>query len=488
MAKVCLIYPRDTNLNYFPIGVGYIASSLLKRGHDVTLLDISKDEIHLLDRIKNLKPDIVGISITTSQVKLAKMAVDRIKNTIPGVPIAAGGIHPSYFKGAFIREFGIDYVVYGEGENTMCELCDAVKDNDPNAFSRINGLVFKNKNGEIVVNSPRDLIKELDGIPSPARELVNYEAYLKPPGLIRGIWTDRSANVITSRGCPGRCTYCGANYLWGKTYRRRSVDNVLEEIDQLVSDYNIDSIYFLDDTFLMVTDWIEEFCEKFVARRYNLKWACYGRVDTVNERILTAVKRAGCVQAEYGIESCSEQTLKYINKKTSYEMAVRAIRMTKNAGLRAQGGFMVGLPSDTEGNLAETIKLASNLDLDFLTCYVAVPYPGSALYEQAVTEGRILEGDMSKWYVRNTGIWDVGLDVNIINKYRNMLLRSYRSKNALFFIKNPKFLVKLLFLALKNYRASFAAIKLIMEKRCFDDVGYYFYAALSANRKSRNKI
>ena len=289
MAKVCLIYPRDINLNFFPLGIGYVASSLSQKGHDVTLLDITEDDLPVLDRLADNRPDIVALSITTPQLKMAAAVLEHVRRIVPGVPLAAGGIHPSYFKETFLDDFNIDYVIYGEGEETMCELCDAIGKTS-SYISRVNGLVFRDENGKIVINPPRKLIGDLNIIPFPAREMVNYGTYLTPPGIIRGLWTERCGNITTSRGCPGRCTYCGVNYLYGNTYRRRTVDNVLEEIDLLVSRYNIDGLYFMDDTFLMGTQWIEEFAVKFSARKYNLKWSCYGRVDTVNEKILRAIK------------------------------------------------------------------------------------------------------------------------------------------------------------------------------------------------------
>jgi anaerobic magnesium-protoporphyrin IX monomethyl ester cyclase len=265
--------------------------------------------------------------------------------------------------------------------------------------------VFKDRNGKIIINPPRKLIENLDSLPFPARELVNYNTYLQPPGLIRGIWTNRCGNITTSRGCPGRCTYCGVNYLWGDTYRRRSVDNVLEEIDLMVSKYDLDGLYFMDDTFLMGSKWIEEFSEKFITRKYDFKWACYGRVDTVNEGMLKAVKRAGCVQVEYGIESCSERVLNKIKKRTNFKQISESIKMTKDIGIRALGSFIFGFPDDSIADLKETITSSSKIGLDFVTCYFATPYPGSEFYEQAVKENRILEHNMSNWYVRNNNIW-----------------------------------------------------------------------------------
>ena len=484
MANVCLVYPREINLNFFPLGIGYVASYLSKSGHNVSLLDLTEEEMPLLKKIADRKPDIIGISITTTQLALAGKMIDHVKGIMPGVPIVAGGIHPSYFKDKFLRAHGLDYVIYGEGEITMKELCDSLQSGNKD-LSRIAGLIYR-KGDEIVINPPRLLVTDLDTLPFPARDLVRYEAYLQPPGIIRGVWTNRSANISTSRGCPGRCTYCGVNYLWGKAYRRRTVDNVLEEIDLLVKRYNIDSLYFMDDTFLMNTRWIEEFSGKFVARKYNLKWSCYGRVDTVDERMLKAIKRSGCVQVEYGIESCSEDVLKAIKKSTRVEQMASAVRMTKKEGMRALGSFIFGFPKDTEKDLEETIRAAPRMKIDFITCYFATPYPGSELYEQAVSENRIIERDMSTWYVRNNNIWRVDLDPETLSRYRNKFLSASRFRNTFFLIKNPVFLFKFLLCMITNYDALYKSIRQSVKARCFDDFGYYFYTYVSDKSKGRN--
>ena len=487
MANVCLIYHRDININFFPLGIGYIASYLVKNNHTVTLLDIAEDDINLLNKLKERKPDIIGISITTPQLKLAGTVIDNLRKIIPDVPIVAGGIHPSYFKEKFLKDYNIEYVVYGEGEITMNELCNSLKTGLKD-MSGIDGLIYRDMTGRIMVNHPRELIKDLDTLPFPARDLVNYQTYLQPPGLIRGLWTDRCTNIMTSRGCPGRCTYCGANYLWKNIFRRRTVNNVLEEIDLLVEKYNIDGLHFLDDTFLMNTKWIEELAEKFIEKKYDFKWACFGRVDTVNDKILKAIRRAGCTQVSYGFESCSENVLKRIRKKTDVKQMTDAVKMTKDLDMSVFGSFMFGFPEDTEEDLQKTISISSKMDIDFVTCYFTTPYPASELYEQAISENRIINKDMSNWYLRNHDIWKVDLPENTLMHYRNKFLKANRLKNISFFLKNPVFLCKLLFFMLKNYNALCKAVGKSIKERCFDDFGYYFYTYMSNNTKNRNRI
>ncbi|MCK5510458.1 radical SAM protein [Candidatus Parcubacteria bacterium] len=487
MANVCLIYPRDINLNFFPLGLGYIASFLKQKGHNVIFLDLSEKDFYLLKDPKVFNADIVGISITTPQLGMSEKIIKILKSMNSKLPISVGGIHPSFFKDKFLKDYkDVDYVVYGEGEETTRELCDYI-DGKIKDINMIDGLIFR-MNEKIIINKPREMISDLNSLPFPARELVNYETYLKPPGLIRGIWTKRSANISTSRGCPGRCTYCGVNYIFNRSYRRRSTDNVISEIDFLVREYNIDGLYFMDDTFLMNTEWIEEFTKKFIAKKYNITWSCYGRVDTVNERILKAIKKAGCVQVEYGIESGSKGVLKRIQKNTDIDKIKQAIKMTKENKLRALGSFIFGFVEDTEEDLQESIDLARELNLDFSAAFFATPYPASEIYKQAVLEDRIIEKDLSKWYVRNNNIWRVNLSKEAITKYRNKFLKETRFNNLTFFLKDPKLFFNLIFFVIKNYDAIFKAIKQSFKARSFDDIGYYFYTYLSKDLEIRNKI
>ena len=486
MARVCLIYPRDINLNFFPLGVGYVASYLEQKGHEVTLLDLSHRDLGILQHLKDREFDVAGISITTPQLDLASAVIRTLRETFPGTPIVAGGIHPSYFMGQFLEDHDVDYVVYGEGELTMHELCVSIESGKPDK-ANIRGLIYRSPEG-IKTNPPREFIQELDQLPFPSRSLTNFETYLLPPGLIRGVWTNRSTNITTSRGCPGRCTYCGANFLWGKRYRRRSVDNVLAEIDFLVERYDIDGLFIMDDTFLMNAKWIREFCEKYKRRGYKLTLTCYGRIDTVTDEILRLAREAGFTQIEYGIESCSSRVLKKIKKPMDIQRIIDAVTLTKKHGMRVFGSFIFGFPDDEEQDLIETIETARSLNLDFATCYFATPYPGSELYEQALTEQRIVEQDMSKWYVRSNKIWKVNLSPDVLHKYRQKFLKQSRLSNFMFFLKKPEFLFRLLAFMVKNTGAFSKALRDSFAAKCFDDFGYYFYTHLSSDLKSRNVV
>ncbi|KMY68320.1 hypothetical protein AAU61_01060 [Desulfocarbo indianensis] len=484
MARVCLIYPRDIGLNFFPLGIGYIAAYLAQKGHQVRILDITQSELKLLLELPRSEVDIIGLSITTPQLALAQNIIHLLREHFPGTPIVVGGIHPSYFKETFLDENDADYLVYGEGEVTMDELCQAI-DRGGTQIKDIQGVVYR-QGSKSVINPPRPVIGDINQLPLPLREAVNYSAYLQPPGLIRGIWTQRCANLTTSRGCPGQCSYCGVNYIYGRRYRRRSVDNVLAEIDILVERYNVDGLYFMDDTFLLNTNWVEEFCHKLVQRNYCLRWSCYGRVDTIRESMIEAAKQAGCVQIEFGIESGSPAILKRIKKGTSLEQIQAAVNMAHDHGIRALGSFIIGFAEDTEEECQETVELAGKLGLDFTTCYYATPYPGSQIYEEAVKNDCLLEHDFSKWYVRTPNIWRVKLTPEKLVKNRLALLKSCRLRNSIFFMRSPSLMFRMAWLLATHPVALARSILDSMRNRCFDDLGYYFYTHLEGGLGGRN--
>lgn len=157
-------------------------------------------------------------------------------------------------------DFGADVGVIGEGEYTMFELCNSLKHNAE--WRDIAGIVFMDKNGKIVITAPRAYIDNLDELPLPARHLLNFEEYLIPPGMIRGYWFERATTVMTSRGCPFTCIWCGSQCTFGRKVRYRSINNVMLELESLIEKHAVDCVWFVDDTFTLKNDLVLEFCDQ----------------------------------------------------------------------------------------------------------------------------------------------------------------------------------------------------------------------------------
>lgn len=366
---------------YPPLGLGYLASVLLRdealqarvRIMDFGLLPhLSAEEA--VDRImEHGAPDIVGLSCLTNNFKASLELTGVLKETNPGIRVVLGGAHPSVDPKAAAACPGVDAVVYGEGEATFLELVRRAARGD--WAEGLEGTACR-CDDEIVVHPPRALIEDLDALPTPARGLMELEKY--------GLRADDGGPVftlITSRGCPYECTYCYKG-VFGRKYRTRSASSVLEEIDELKTDYGARHLYFGDDIFMLHAERVGEICEGLLGD--ELSWSCLARVDSVTPDLLALMKRAGCTQIHYGIESGVPEILKRIRKKIDLEAVERAVQWTREAGIRSKGYFMAGLPGDTEQSLARTLRFAKRLELDEVMFSLATPFPGTALWKEHV--------------------------------------------------------------------------------------------------------
>jgi radical SAM superfamily enzyme YgiQ (UPF0313 family) len=213
---------------------------------------------------------------------------------------------------------------------------------------------------------------------------MNFDSYLVPPGMIRGFVKGRVTTIFTSRGCPYPCTYCASSNVQGKMVRRRSPDNVIQELELLVNDYAINGFYICDDLVTGDHDWILEFSQKLELTKLGLVWACQSRVDTLDDEMLFAMRNSGCVQIDFGVESGSDKTLKTMKKSTTVDAARRVFSMTRKAGIRSCATFIIGFPQETEQDMEETFDFAKEINADYTAFYFLTPYPGTPIYNTAV--------------------------------------------------------------------------------------------------------
>ncbi len=300
------------------LGICYIASVLEKSGHKVQIIDAYVEGIKLKDllsKISAIKPDITGITFTTENRFQAFDLMKGIKKILPNTLICAGGPHVTLATDdtlTHIKE--LDFIIRGEGEETIVELADAIS--EKKSFEHIKGLSYKSNN-KIHHNPNRPLIADLNTVPFPAWHLVPWEKYnfkLDVPG--RGEL--RTANMMTSRGCPFGCNFCASTKVWGRSCRMRSADNIIKEISLLKEKYNIEALWIFDDTFTVSKKRVEEFCHKLIEKKWNLSWFCEVRVDTVDRELLTLMKKSGCYSIGFGVESGSQRILdEVIGKRIS---------------------------------------------------------------------------------------------------------------------------------------------------------------------------
>lgn len=359
----------------FPLGLGYLAAVLKQKGFIVSILDACFDSISIdavINEVRKYKPDLVGVGSLTHMLRSSIELAQKIKENDRNIKIVFGGPHATYdYKSLLSFDF-IDYVVLGEGEYTFLELCERLEKNEPT--SEIEGIAFRCGN-EVKKNNNRALIKNLDSLPLPARELVDFNKYIKSYGIL-----ERSVDVVTSRGCTHRCIFCSSSHLFGR-WRTRAPENIIMELKFLVEKYpNIKSFNFMDDNFTADKQRVIKLCNLLIANsldKYN--WACLGRVDQLDEEMVNIMKSAGCVRMHLGIESGSPQILKNINKHISLEQAHNAVRLLSKAKIEAYSFFMIGHPGETRETIELTRKFAKELKSSFSGFSIAQVFPGTRL-------------------------------------------------------------------------------------------------------------
>ena len=280
------------------------------------------------------------------------------------------------------REF--DLGVIGEGEETLKDLLGELSKAQPD-LSAVAGLIFS-REGQIVRTPTRPFIKDLDSLPLPAWDLL--PSLTDPYRLsIVGTKSDRATAIVTSRGCPGRCTFCDRS-VFGTRYRGYSARYVLRMIDVLINHYGIEDLLIYDDNFVANGKRLQEICECLIQGNYDISWSCCARVDMVNPGKLALMKKAGCWQIEFGIESGSPKILECMNKRITLEKVEQAVRWAKEAGIMTRGNFIFGYLGETKATLNETLEFLLRLDLDYFQQTFLTPYPGSEVYKTALQYGQ----------------------------------------------------------------------------------------------------
>ncbi len=432
MIEILLVNPRIDNRQRPPLGLAYISALLKKNGISVCIFDPLPMQAHnmaerLLSIITQHHPKIVGFTATTAQISLIYSLAQAVKANHPKITTIIGGVHATVLPDEVISKPYVDFVVVGEGEHTALELFSAIESSKNSAiqgskkYDGIKGIYFK-EGEKIRFTGQRELISNLDELPYPARELLDNEWYSKRGSLIRGLWL-RTATIITSRGCPGQCTYCASKLTFGLKIRRRSVQNVIEEINGLIKKYRIQGLFFCDDTLTTDKKWMSEFCTQMA--KLNLIWACQSRVNTVDKDMLKAMKCAGCVQIEYGCESGSQKVLNILKKNITVEQIKKAFALTKEAGIRSMANFMIGNPEETSEDIETTANLAKELKADYTEFWITTPYPGSELFNQAKNKGWLKSEEWGKdWahgYLESTPVMEINFTAKELTALRDKL-------------------------------------------------------------------
>jgi anaerobic magnesium-protoporphyrin IX monomethyl ester cyclase len=382
MTSILLIYPflkprHDNSIFRFPpLGLAYLAASLRKAGHEVSLLDCSflgREEALALAAASPAQ--IVGIysmvTMREESLLFARLLRDR------AALLVAGGPLPSSDPGLFLDDF--DLVVRGEGEITMLEIVQAFETGAP--FAAIPGVAYRSFGDHVAGTwkcaAPRPLLAELDALPFPARDLLPNESYI---GHGRRKYGYTITSLMSSRGCPFDCEFC-SNAVFGRGYRERSPSNVVDEVEETLS-FGYDRIHFGDDVFTLRKDRIIAVCDEILRRGLRFSWECLGRVDSIDREAARAMRAAGCNRIFFGIESGSERVLSLMNKKITPARARGAVEAARAEGIRTGAFFILFYSGDSDDSVLETLRFAVSLPLDYLSFSLPYPIPGTALHER----------------------------------------------------------------------------------------------------------
>jgi anaerobic magnesium-protoporphyrin IX monomethyl ester cyclase len=384
MMKVTLVYPyfhpsNDNSIFRFPpLGLGYLAAVLRKRGVQVEVVDCTFiDQKDALRRIILSHPTMVGIYSMFSLRKASIEMARHLKNHCD--LLVAGGPLPSLDPYDFLQDF--DVVIVGEGEETILSLAEATEKGQ--SLSQVKGIVYNN-DGKIRTTPQRGFVKNLDSLPFPARDLFENEAYKQFYKKRLGYTT---TSMITSRGCPFRCDFC-SRPIFGNDFRTRSPENIVEEIDSIAS-MGYERVWFSDDCFTFNRQQVIKTCEIIKQKGIHLGWECLSRVDTMDQTVAKKMKEAGCIRVFFGIESGNNDVLRLMNKSITTQQATNAVRNAKREGLQVGAFFILGYPGETDQTVLDTVNYASSLKLDYLSFTLPYPIPGTPLHERVKDNGGI---------------------------------------------------------------------------------------------------
>ena len=371
---------------YTPLGLAYLAACAEKNGFRVKIIDMEAEGLmpqDMPDKIRELKPDMVGVTAMTPNITGALEILKITKDISKGIKTIIGGTQMSvYPKETMSREF-VDYGILGEGEESFIDLLNGKLNAD--------GIAYK-INERVIMGSPRKPNTNLDSIPFPARHLLPTRKYFNI------IAKYPVTSILAARGCPFACNFCYKDeYLH---YRARSVGNVIDEIKECVRDYKVKEIAFYNDCF-PDKKWVAEMCETMLSKNIKVSWSSPQRIDLIDKELLKLMKRSGCTCLRYGVESGNQYILDMMNKKTRLADLRKVFKMTQEVGIEAFGFFMVGYAYENEQTVRETINFAKELNPDWAMFTVATPLPNTEFMNQ-VTECNY-KGDnvIDKDYWRN---------------------------------------------------------------------------------------
>jgi anaerobic magnesium-protoporphyrin IX monomethyl ester cyclase len=397
---------------FLPLGLAYLAG-YLEKSCEIQILDaliegdlngrgypggrirygLSDEEIGA--RIAAFGPDVVGVSCIFSAMewdalkvmRIAKKVNSRIVTVIGGAHAGANG------RSIMEKEKMCDYAVIGEGEVSFSEIVRHVTSAAP--LQEIDGIMYR-ENDRIAIQPKTRYIEDLDSIPFPARHLLPMEKYLAQ-GSAHSYFKEKPfTQIITSRGCPARCTFCALGKHWGALQRKRSPENVLDEMEMLITTYGIREIHFEDDNFTADKERALKIFDGMRERKFAVNWTVPTgmSVYSLDEELLVRMKESGCYSVSLAIENASQDVLTHLMRKPVNIKKVKPlVKKIRELSMDVRGFFILGFPGETQQHIRDTIRYARELELDWAYFFIFAPLPGTEIYETCIKKGYMKEQD-----------------------------------------------------------------------------------------------
>ena len=408
--RILLVYPGFI-VREVPLNILYISASVKQAGYDTEVFELTKylrrnsvvnplkkilkDFYALLDYYQ---PDIVGFSVMTVGYDLTKELACVVKSK--GIKVIFGGIHPTITPETTIAEDFVDFICIGEGERSFVNFLNKYFKNED--CTNIKGIWCKDENGRIYKNDVADLITDLDSLPFPNRDALDFSYY---NAELTG------ANVLTSRGCPYPCSFCQNKFLLnlykgkGPFVRYRSIESVLEEFALIISKYGTKCFYFSDEMFTLNRKRTLEFLSEYRLHFRGIPFMCQTRADCIDKELMESLKETGCHQINLAIESGNEYIRnEVLNKKISTDQIKTAFNLAKRYGIKTQSFNMIGIPGETKENIFETIGINRELKPERMLCTIFMPFHGTELGDECLEKGMVIADvkDASIYYSQVT--------------------------------------------------------------------------------------
>lgn len=408
-------------------GVLVLAAVAQRNGHEVAIVDAKGGGITLEEataRVTALRPDVLGISATTISIHNGARIAAAVKEKLPHVTTVVGGPHVSAVPEPTLARFPeFDYGVSGEGEIAFFQLLDALAAGRPTRD--ILGVVGRDADGSVHASCRAPYLDDLDSLPFPAWDLLGETFPHRFGPSIFNYRRTPVATIVSSRGCPFSCTFCDRSTS-GKLGRYHSVEYVME-LCHVLAERGTRHVLFYDDLFTVKKKRVVELCEAMARAKFPFTWSCNSHPNLLDLETMKLMKRAGCWQIAYGVESGSQRVLNVVKHEVKLPRLRETLRMTREAGIRAKGYLMIGHPTENLESLEETRSFLEDVDLDIAQVTKFTPYPGTPAYPNIQQHGSFTE-DWERMNAMNFIFIPNGLSEEILEDYFQRCYRAFYSR------------------------------------------------------------